>query len=89
MADLPAVAAVLEPVLSRQDVLVGAVCQRDVALLLVVQNIDGVGDLGRVEPTLHQLELLLLEGARHLHLLLRGQTPSAHLHVYHHLPPDI
>lgn len=58
---------------SLQEALVDAACERNVALLLVVHNVEGIRDLGGVEPALDQLELLLLEGARQLHHLLQEE----------------
>lgn len=64
----------LQLALSSDDALEDLVRQGDVALLRVVQHVEQVGDGGGVEAALHQLELLLLEGAGHLHHLLRGAT---------------
>lgn len=60
--------------LSSDDALVDLVRQGHVALLFVVQHVEQVGNGRGVEAALHQLELLLLEGARRLHHLLRGAT---------------
>lgn len=61
----------LQLALSGLDAPVDSVRERNVALLLVVQHVEGVRGRRGVEAAVHQLELLLLEGARHLHDVLR------------------
>ena len=69
-------ARALELLFPCQDALVDIVCERDVALLYIVQDIEGLRDSGWVEATLYQLELLLLKRSGDFNEFLKCEKMS-------------
>lgn len=59
-----------------EDGPVDLLAQPDVRLFLCVQEVEGVLDVGRVEPLLHQPHLPHLEGARHFQAGLQNAQLS-------------